>query len=450
MRRTSAPPALAGLIQRGVLIFAIETSKDRTRGKAGFLALAALIIAGEAIFLLPFVLSRIFRPTFINIFGITNLQLGTAFSLYGVIAMLSYFAGGPLADRFSARNLLVAALLATSLGGVIMAAIPPIGVLTLLYGFWGLTTILLFWGALIKTTRELGSVHQGRTFGLLDGGRGLFAAVMSSVSVLVFAALLPAEVGIATLAQREQALAAIIQGFSGMCVLSALLVWLFVPPTPRTDTLASAGVSLRCLRQVMAMRTVWCQAIIVLCAYVAYKSTDDFSLYARDAFGYDEVEAATIGTVSFWVRPVAAIGAGLLADRFSGTIMLLLSFAVVMLGSGAIAAGLMMPGLPWLLLATIAGTSAGIYGLRGLYFAIFAEGNVPLIQTGTAVGVVSFVGFTPDIFMGPLMGWLIDSSPGAVGHQHVFGVVAGFACIGLIATVLFGRTSRALPAREPV
>tara|TARA_R110002110_G_scaffold96839_1_gene249040 strand:- start:7204 stop:8298 length:1095 start_codon:yes stop_codon:yes gene_type:complete len=364
--------------------------------------------------------------------------------------MVSYFAGGPMADRFSARNLLVAALLATSLGGAVMVAIPPIGVLTLLYGFWGLTTILLFWGALIKTTRELGSIHQGRTFGLLDGGRGLFAAVMSSVSVLVFAALLPADVETATLAQREQALAAIIQGFSGICVLSALLVWLFVPPTPRTDTLAGTGVSLRSLRQVMAMPTVWCQAVIVLCAYVAYKSTDGFSLYARDAFGYDEVEAATIGTVSFWMRPVAAIGAGLLADRFSGAVMLLWSFAVVMLGSGAIAAGLIVPGLPWLLLATIAGTSAGIYGLRGLYFAIFGEGNVPLIQTGTAVGVVSFVGFTPDIFMGPLMGWLIDSSPGAAGHQHVFAVVAGFAFIGLIATVLFGRTSRALPGSDAV
>ena len=356
--------------------------------------------------------------------------------------MASYLAGGPLADRFSARNLLVAALLATSLGGVVMAAIPSIGVLTLLYGFWGLTTILLFWGALIKTTRELGSVHQGRTFGLLDGGRGLFAAVMSSVSVMVFAALLPADVETATLAQRGQALAVIIQGFSGICVLSAALVWFFVPPTPRTDTLAGTGVTLRCLQQVMAMRTVWCHAVIVLCAYVAYKSTDDFSLYTRDAFGYNEVEAATIGTISFWVRPVAAIGAGLLADRFSGTIMLVWSFVVVMLGSGAIAAGMIVPGLPWLLLATIAGTSAGIYGLRGLYFAIFGEANVPLIQTGTAVGVVSFVGFTPDIFMGPLMGWLIDSSPGAAGHQHVFGVVAGFAFIGLIATALFGRTNR--------
>ncbi len=400
------------------------------------------MIAGEAIFLLPFVLSRIFRPTFLDVFGITNLQLGTAFSLYGIVAMVSYFAGGPLADRFSARNLIVSALLATSLGGILMATIPAIGVLTALYAFWGLTTIFLFWGALIKTTRELGSIHQGRTFGLLDGGRGLFAAVISSLSVLVFAAMLPAQVETATFDERSVALGRIIQGFAGMNVFSALLVWLFVPPTPKADTIADGGISLDGLKQVMVMKTVWCHAVIVLCAYVAYKSTDDFSLYARDAFGYNEVEAAQIGTISFWMRPLAAVCAGLLADRFNGPVMLVASFALVMAGSMVIATGMIIPGLPLLLVLVIATTSAGIYALHGLYFAIFGDAGVPALWTGSAVGVVSFIGFTPDIFMGPLMGYLIDNNPGAAGHQYVFGVVWGFALAGLVTTLLFRLASR--------
>jgi len=400
------------------------------------------VIAGEAIFLLPFVLSRIFRPTFLDVFGITNLQLGTAFSLYGIVAMVSYFAGGPLADRFSARNLIVSALLATSLGGILMATIPAIGVLTALYAFWGLTTIFLFWGALIKTTRELGSIHQGRTFGLLDGGRGLFAAVISSLSVLVFAAMLPAQVETATFDERSVALGRIIQGFAGMNVFSALLVWLFVPPTPKADTIADGGINLDGLKQVMVMKTVWCHAVIVLCAYVAYKSTDDFSLYARDAFGYNEVEAAQIGTISFWMRPLAAVCAGLLADRFNGPVMLVASFALVMAGSMVIATGMIIPGLPLLLVLVIATTSAGIYALHGLYFAIFGDAGVPALWTGSAVGVVSFIGFTPDIFMGPLMGYLIDNNPGAAGHQYVFGVVWGFALAGLVTTLLFRLASR--------
>ena len=405
-----------------------------------YLALLALIVAGESIFLLPFVLSRVFRPVFLDVFEITNLQLGAAFSLYGVIAMVSYFAGGPLADRFEVRRLLAIALLATSAAGVVMATIPGLGVLTLLYGIWGLTTIFLFWAALIKTTRELGDGNQGLAFGMLDGGRGLFAAVLASLSVMLFAALLPADVESASFAQRADALSTIILIYSGMGVFSALLVWLFIPggkASPAQADPHAQSFNLQGLKKVMGMRAVWLQALIILCAYVAYKSTDNFSLYARDAFAYNDVAALSLGTISFWMRPVAAIGAGLLADRLNCFTMLLVSFAIVMFGNAIMAAGLITPGVPLILMLTVSGTSAGIYALRGLYFAVMGETKIPLIYTGSAVGLVSFVGFTPDIFMGPLMGYLIDNSPGAAGHQQLFAVICAFALLGFLASLLF-------------
>ena len=190
------------------------------------------------------------------------------------------------------------------------------------------------------------------------------------------------------------------------------------------------------------MPTVWLQALIVVCAYVGFKTTDDFSLFARDAFGYDDVAAARIGTISFWIRPVAAVGAGLLADYLSASKMVVISFAIIIIGSLIIAFGVLQPGMYWMLIMTIAGTSVGIYALRGIYFALFEEARIPLAFTGSAVGIVSVIGYTPDIFMGPLMGYLIDRSPGALGHQHVFAVVATFALIGLVATLFFQRVNR--------
>jgi hypothetical protein len=95
-----------------------------------------------------------------------------------------------------------------------------------------------------------------------------------------------------------------------------------------------------------------------------------------------------------------------------------------------------------MLIATITATGVGIYALRGVYFALLAEGAVPLAFTGSAIGVVSLVGFTPDVFMGPLMGLLLDNSPGVLGHQHVFAVVAVFGVIGLAATLAFRRVTQ--------
>jgi MFS family permease len=404
------------------------------------LTMIALIAAGEIVFTLPFVIARIFRPTFLEAFGLTNLQLGTAFSLYGIVAMLAYFPGGPLADRYSARRLMTIALVVTALGGPVLAAIPSLGVLKLLFAFWGLTTILLFWAALIRSTREWGGASgQGRAYGFLDGGRGVLAAVLASVTVAVFAAALPAHVAEATLAERTAALSRVIWVFTALTLVVAVLVWFAVPEAKADPRRSEARLTLTGVRSVLRLPAVWLQAGIVICAYVGYKSTDDFSLLAYDALGYDAVAAAQIGTLSFWVRPFAAVGAGMLADRIGASRAVVIGFGLMIVGSLAIAMGILQPGIHWLLVLTVAGTSVAIYALRGLYFALFQEARVPLAFTGSAVGLVSMIGYTPDIFMGPLMGWLIDSSPSSMGHRHVFATVSAFATAGLVCTLFFRK-----------
>jgi len=67
------------------------------------------------------------------------------------------------------------------------------------------------------------------------------------------------------------------------------------------------------------------------------------------------------------------------------------------------------------------------------------KGKIPLILTGTAVGLISLVGFTPDIFAGPAIGYLLENSPGAKGHQHVFWMLALFSFIGGIASSYYYR-----------
>ena len=115
-----------------------------------------LILAGEAVFILPFVLTRVFRPTYLEVFDINNLQLGTCFSVYGIVAFFSYFFGGPLADKFHPRYLMSIALILTAIGGVFLSTIPEYTHLKILFGYWGFTTILLFWASMIKSNKNMG------------------------------------------------------------------------------------------------------------------------------------------------------------------------------------------------------------------------------------------------------------------------------------------------------
>lgn len=405
------------------------------------MVLITLMVIGEFIFLLPFVVTRVFRPTFLTVFDINNLQLGSAFSLYGVVAMVSYFAGGPIADRFSPRKLLPVSFLATAASGLIMATIPSIWILTLLYGFWGMTTILLFWAAYVKAQREFGGADaQGKTFGMMDAGRGLVAALLASSSVFLLDFFLPEQADLASKGQLTAALSKIILLFSGITAFGALLVWIFLKDEKfERDNLPK--LSLAGIRMVIHKPVVWMQAFIVLCSYVGYKCTDDFSLYAKDTFGYDDVFSAHVATISFWTRPVAAVLAGYLGDRFIHSRIISICFVIMLLGGLAISTGLLKSDMILLIGITIASVSAGIYGLRGLYFALFQEARLPLAITGSAAGFVSVIGYTPDIFMGPLMGVILDNNPGASGHQYLFGLLAGFAFVGLLVSLLFRKTA---------
>ena len=102
----------------------------------------SLIVAGETVFLPAFHLGRYFKSSLLATFEIDEFQLGRLGAIYGVIAMACYFLGGPLADRFSPRKLLTASLVITALGSLYMATLPSFNGLQVLFGFWGMSTIL--------------------------------------------------------------------------------------------------------------------------------------------------------------------------------------------------------------------------------------------------------------------------------------------------------------------
>ena len=157
--------------------------------------------------------------------------------------------------------------------------IPGYSGMSVLFGFWGLTTILLFWAALIRATRDWGREdEQGRAYGILDGGRGVLAAVLAGLAVWLFQAMLPADPTTATDAQRLLALRGIIGVYIVVTFASAVLVWVFVPEETATAEGRSSDLKWDHVGRVLRYPTVWLQALIVVCAYVAYKGLDNYSI----------------------------------------------------------------------------------------------------------------------------------------------------------------------------
>lgn len=402
-----------------------------------------LIVAGEAVYALPYHVARYFRPSMLELFDMTATELGAAQGVYGIVAMLAYLPGGALADRFPARTLMASSLWVTAIGGLYLATFPGYFEAMLVWAFFGISTVLLFWAALIRAARDWGGDdEQGRAYGILDAGRGFLAAALSSIGVLIFALAFPDGYGVATFDEKTSALRIVIYGYTGVTAAAGFFVWFALPATQPHTVSASTTVVMRGLSRVMRLPVVWMQALIVFSAYVAYKGFDNYTLYAVQGWGMDEVEAAQIATLGTWVRPFAALGAGLMGDRLGVSRMLILCFVLLLISHLVFA--LTTPGgggAAWLLLGNVVVTCAAMFGLRGLYFALFGEAKVPIAVTGAAIGVVSIIGYTPDIFVTLVAGILVDATPGIEGHQHFFWFLSGFAVLGLVTSGAMLRTS---------
>ena len=316
-----------------------------------------------------------------------------------------------------------------------MATFPDFESMKYLYGYFGFSTIFLFWSAMIKATRIWGGdTKQGRAFGLLDGGRGLIGASFGLLGVIVFAFFLskdiPTDIDTLTLTERKSAFRSVILLTSiFVAVIGVLIFFFMIQKTEQKAVEDRPAFSAQNFIEVIKLRPIWWLMLIILCAYTGYKMTDDFSLYAKEVMLYNEVDSAKIGTLMLFIRPVVGIGIGFLADISRPEKLLKLGFIASLIGSLLMASGVLKAGMVGFFFISIITVAIGVYALRALYFAVLNQAKVPIILTGTAVGIISFVGYLPDIFMGPVMGHLLDRSPGVVGHQHVFLMNTVFASV---------------------
>ena len=405
------------------------------------LRILALIIAGEMIYGLPFHTQRLFRPTMLDAFGITNTQLGDMSAVFGITAMVSYFFGGPLADRYSARSLMSTSLVLTALGGFYMATIPSVFAMKLLYGFWGVTTSFLFWAALIKATRDWGgSSAQGIAFGILDGGRGLAAAMLGALAVGILASYLPEQLGQTSSADRQAGMGNIISYYASITLACAVLVWLLVPHDERSVN--SVRNPFSGVPEVIKRPLAWSQAGIIICAYCGYKGVDNYSLYAVQVLGKNEIEAALLSNYGFYVRPVGAVMAGVIADRFGSARSILVMFLAMVVTYGVLSVATLETATLFVIYANLFVTLFAVYALRGIYYALLEETRTPKYLTGASVAVIAFIGYTPEIFFGPVTGRILDANPGALGFHNYFQFLATMSAIGVAISALLLRLNR--------
>lgn len=420
-----------------------EAQASRNARPQRYVQLLLLVIAAGAIYPMLY-LRQVYQSTMLAFFHIDDVQLGYLYSSLGTIFLLSYLPSGWLADRLSPRWLICFSLLATGALGLLYATGPAFPVLVVIYGAWGLSTGLTFWAAVIKRVNMIaGPDEQGRFFGLLDGGRGLVEALLATLAIALFAYVTQ------TRGDSDiDGFKLVVHMYAFLCIALGVLLALVKdaqPSAQRRDPARKAkqGNVLADLRTLAVIPELWFVVAIVFCGYQVFWATYSFSAYLHDGgFGLSVTAAGAITTLKLWMRPIGGIGGGFLGDRTSKVSVLF--WALVLAAASLVGLIFAPPTSPAALLVVLV-LFIGIltYAVRGLYWSLLEDCKVPQHCAGLAIGLISVLGYAPDVFLPLINGYVTQAFAGARGYQLYFGYIAAMALLGAgAAAILKQRLNR--------
>ena len=370
----------------------------------------------------------------------TNIQMGVFGSVLGVFGMISYLFGGIVADRFSTRTILTVSLIGTGLGGFVHLLPLNFTALVCLYAFWGVSSLFAFWPACVKAVRTLsGSGDQGKAFGFFEGGRGVAAALMAMGAVAVF------RIFAGKIEDPVVGMRAVIIFYSALTVLVGILVFF----TVKDDSMEqSEKISFKGIGEVLKLPAVWIISFVTFCNYVFTLSLYYFTPYATNILGATVGFGAMLAAMKRWFSLFGNVGGGFLTDKIGSGKILLISFLAMAAGTAAI---LLLPlNSSSLLMFTVLFILIYIfYNVNyAMTWAMMDEGAIPEKYSGTAAGIISTVGYLPEIFCSLLAGTLIDKNPTVFGYRNYFYFLIAMLLLGAVFVLVWMRFLKKQKAKK--
>lgn len=402
---------------------------------------ALVVLAAGAIYPLVYLRTN-YQESMLEVFGITLPQLNNIYSILGLVFVAGYIPSGLLSDRFSAKKLLAISLAGTALGGFWFAQVPQYNYVVVIFAIWGVFSVFTFWSAHLKLVKLLSTKEEeGRFFGILDGGRGVVEAVLASVALLIFSQILGQSL---ELSDKRAAIVAVIYMYSVVLAIVAVLIWFFVDEDSKQKVERDESERFRFadLPGILKNKYLYLHGAIIFMGYTVFWTVYYIGGFLGTNIGVDPVMVGTITVIVLWMRPLGGVAGGFLADKIgkTNTIMLALGGAAVMLTAIAILPATLAPSV---FFAAVVVLGFFLYAIRGTYWSILGDNGFRNIVLGSAIGVISFIGYMPDILLPQFNTFLFNTFGDTGGYNAYFLSSAGFAVIGIVLAAVYKFLHRA-------
>lgn len=393
-------------------------------------AVVAIISCGAYVVYLCYLARYSFYDQVIDGLKITNSQLGVLYGLYGTTATLAYFPGGILADKVRVKYLATLGFAMSAVLTFWYSTLPSYAELKIIFLLFGLCTTFIFWGIRYKAIRLVSTDQNYSTnIGISYGVVGVVGLVVSFVSLSIFGKFADPSKGFNT----------VLMFYAGINAVFAVLSFIFIPKFENEIVTEKKKLNLDELKQAIKHPGVWLTTLCMFFVYIVYTSLA-YTVSYLTAIGATAAIASIVGTIrtygiSLFSSPI--IGGVAEKKRPSRTIVVCAIITCIGLAVLAVAPkeqGFIIPAV--LLICVLSFFLSGAYGVTS---SMFTETKVPASIFGSASGILSVIGFVPDMFVSPIAGKWLDLYDTAGAYTRIFAVLA-------ISSVLAGVCAYAVKA----
>ncbi|MBF7096819.1 MFS transporter [Alkalibacter mobilis] len=400
-----------------------------------FLALTSIAFAYGTMYLLPY-MKGVWYDQMIAATGFSNEQLGFLVTVYTIVLSITYIPGGWVADLIKPKKILA---FSSALNGllcfVFMMFSRNYAIAMLVWGAAGFTGGFAFWPAMLKGVRLLGTKdEQGRIYGIFEALNGI-ASLLASMFMVWISTLFVTEIA----------------GFKGALttmgsigIIVALAVWFLFDEnlTYNEDALSeSSKIDLKSFVKTLVMPEVWIVALLMFVGVTIFDLLAYLTPYNTSFIGISAATASFIGTFRQYGCRVGGIGGGFMADKVLKSsalwqIVSMVAFVPLVLVFGLIPEGATVPAvIMGFVLALMA------YAQRVTCYSLLTELQIPANVSGTALALVTLIGYSPDFFVHTMWGNWIDQH-GNDSYQMIFNYNAVVAVIGILLALISFRMVR--------
>lgn len=363
---------------------------------------------------------------------ISHTQMGILASVVGITASVSYLIGGFVADKIKPRMLITI----SSIGGGIMtvwyATLPSFTALIIIHFLLALFGMLTYWAAYIKIINQMGGENeQSKLLGISEGFRSLTGIIFPFGALAIVNAV----------ANNAQSMQMALAYYAVIYFVAGILSFIFIKDSE--ESIASAKATKEDYIELFKSPGLWMVALLVFGTYSIFALQSYTTPYLTSVW---KVDAGLVGALAiirqYGIGLLAMPMFGLFADKikspvkgaFIGLIFLLISA----IGIRFTPIGSSVPMVVLMVLAI----AFFVSGVRGIYYATMKDAKIPAVLTGTAIGVISTIGFLPDAFMFTQVGRWLDKYPVEQAYMMIFNYMVLMICVALFAIFLIHRRSK--------